>query len=90
MMIKQLPPGSPLHRATDPNGWSWGTTDELLAMLAELVDMGNRLFIQANSKKGSRQPKPLEITRPWQSEEPPQQQTHRHATADEIRTFFKR
>lgn len=88
VLVRQLPPGSPLHRATDPRGWSWTATDELLAVIAELVDLNNRLFIQANSRKSGNGPKPLQIRRPWEDEQ--RQEPRSQATAEEIRAFFKR
>lgn len=88
--LRQLPPGSPLHRSADPEGASWSTTDELIALVAELVDLSNRLFVQANSKKGAPAPKPIEIRRPWHTERAKQKHPRRAATAEEIRAFFVR
>lgn len=47
-------------------GADWGITQELIASLAELVDLNNRLFIVANSKKGARTPDRIIIKRPWE------------------------
>lgn len=63
-LVKYLPPGSALHRAVDPEGARWGNAEELLAILVEVVDFGNRNFIRFYSKKGTSGPKPIKIPRP--------------------------
>lgn len=73
----------------DPEGWSWDTRAELLAAVAELVDYGNRLFLQANSKKGTKPPKPIQIARPGrQAAVAPDAPPRPQASADEIARFF--
>lgn len=69
----------------DPSGWgsSWTNQEELLAAIAELVSQSNTLFIQANSKKGARPPKPLRIPRPGDEKPKP-------ATGEELKTFMER
>lgn len=70
----------------------WDLKAELLASLIEVIDYGNRNFIMANSKKGTKPPQPIRVPRPTDSAsralpmetaEPP-----RHATASEIKAFF--
>lgn len=66
----------------DPNGLGagWGPTQELLATIAELVDAGNRLFFSANSKKGTRLPRPIRIPRPSER----RRRRKRNATGEEL------
>jgi hypothetical protein len=62
--VKGLPSGSAVHKALDPDAWSWTNTEELLATLIEVVDLSNRLFIAAHKDKKTPLPKPLIIPRP--------------------------
>lgn len=55
-------------------------------MIAELIDLGNRNFFAANSKKGSRKPKPINIERPRKSNEP--EPVKRKATLAEMEAIF--
>lgn len=55
------------YRAALPDTWHWTTEHELLALLAELVDQGNRQFVIANSREGAQPPKPIKLTRPGQN-----------------------
>lgn len=64
----------------DTLGADWGTTEELLATALELIDLGNRQFLMANTKKGTRAPQPIKIRRPWEKT----RQAKRPATAAEI------
>lgn len=67
-LIVHLPPDSAFVRTITPRlpqaAAPWSTTDYLLALIAELVDANTRAFVSAYSKKGSKQPKPIEIDRP--------------------------
>ena len=83
-LINGLPKDSALARAVAPEteGSDWGNTEELLATLAELVDVGNRQFVAANTKKGARKPKPIKIRRPWDPTE------RRRATAEETQELL--
>jgi hypothetical protein len=69
-LLAGLPARNALARALDPKGVGsdWGHVEELLATQAELIDQGNRLFYQAHAKKGSRDPEPIKIRRPWDEE----------------------
>lgn len=62
-LISGLPPGSPLHRSLDPDGWGWGTREELAAQTVEQLDGLARLFWQANFK-GNVPGQPVKIERP--------------------------
>lgn len=68
-LARNLSPRSATVRAFF-DGQDWSTTDELLAVLIEQVDLMNRNFIRANSKPNSRQPEPLHIPRPLEKNEP--------------------
>jgi len=57
-------------------------------VIAELVDGGNRLFIQAHTKKGTPAPKPLEIRRPSTSTNTTDPPRKRQATSEELAAFF--
>lgn len=64
----------------------------------EVVDLGNRNFVSAHSKKGATKPKPLKIPRPprprRKGEEAPVDEEEtvpgkkRPATPEELRAFF--
>lgn len=83
-LIIGLPPGSAIHRALDPKGVGvgWTTQEELMAVLIEVMDYGNRLFYSANSKKGAKQPKPLYVPRPNRSRK------RRKASSQDMKAIF--
>lgn len=87
-LVRGLPRGGALHRAVDPQGSSWGTTEELLAGLCELVDINNRLFFKAHSAKSTRQPPPLKVRRPEPPGPAPERHRPRQATAEELVAFL--
>lgn len=62
----------------------WGNTEELLATLIEVVDVGNIQNLAANGVKQSGLPKPIQINRPDQLE-----RQRRKATNQEIGQIFK-
>lgn len=74
----------------DPRATGWGNVEELLAALVEVVDAGNRLFFRANTKRGQRQPDPIEVPRPERGtgETEDVRAPKRQATSEEIRAFF--
>ena len=53
----------------------------MTAVLIQLVDMNNRLFLMANTKKNAPIPKPIQIRRPWQGDK-------RKATASEVKELM--
>lgn len=66
-LVAGLPPAGSLGRDLDPFlAAGWDSATELTAMVAELVDHSNRMYLMANSKKGTRLPPPLFIPRPGQ------------------------
>lgn len=69
-LVQWLPMDSPLHRARDPEGIGsgWSMTNHLLALLAELSDTGNTLYLRKNARRGTRVPPPLVIPRPGREE----------------------
>lgn len=82
-LIGGLPPGSAVHRSVDPAGYGWRNTEEMLALIAQLIDHTNRLLF-ARTQKGQ-VPKPIHIKRPW--ERVPERRPV--ASPDEVRAFFK-
>lgn len=72
----------------DPEGWSWGVAEYLLAAAVEQIDAGNRLFLMANVKKGTRIPEPVEIPRPGVQRE--KQEVERMSTKAEMLAFFSK
>lgn len=86
--MKALPRESALVRALDPQGWSWGVSEYLLAAAVEQIDAGNRLFLMANVKKGTRIPEPVEIPRPGAEKQ--KEEVERMATKAEILAFFSK
>lgn len=71
----------------DPAGGQWELGHELLATIAELVDLGNRMFMQANTKEGTRLPTPLRIPRPYPERAPAPKPL---STIDEQKAFFEK
>ena len=57
-----LPPDAAVWRST---GQAWDAGIELQATTVEMLDALLRAYLQVHSKKGTRQPKPVEIPRPW-------------------------
>lgn len=90
-LVKGLPWDSAYGRALDvpdPAQGRWGHTEELLKVVAELIDMNARLFIQANQKPNSPAPKPfVKLRRPDDRDEP---QGKRMATPQEMAAMFGR
>ncbi len=78
-----LPPHCALHRALDPTGWQWDTHAELLATIAEVNDIGNRIAVKINSKPGTPEPPALHIPRPDEVA-----RSARPATAEELAVAF--
>lgn len=63
----------------------WDQTHELLAGIIETVDEGNRYFVKAWKKKGSADPRPRTVRRPWQR----RQKSRVQSMADPaVRRFF--
>lgn len=71
------------HEALEAQAWQ--QEHELLALVAELIDVGNRFFFMANAEKGTRPPPPLKLKRPWEKE--PEK---RAATSEELAAIFGR
>lgn len=63
----------------------WNIQTELMAILAELIDVNTRMFIKANQKKGSPDPKPIKIPRPGSETG---ETKRRKSTKSEIKRFF--
>jgi hypothetical protein len=86
VLVRGIPAESALGVACGGYRPGWGATEELLALVAETIDHGNRLYFKTHSKKGAQQPKPLAITRPPDpNEEPP---TRRPATSEDLVAMF--
>lgn len=84
VLVRGLPDDSALTRAA--SGHHWRQLDELLATIAELVDINNRAFIRVHSEPHSPQPEPIKIRRPWDRDREPQRRT---ATTEEMAAFFR-
>jgi hypothetical protein len=80
-LTKFLPRGAQVHLELEPSV-VWTQEDELLATLIEVVDVGNRTFIKANSKQGTKQPKPIVIPRPGRKS------TKRMSSIEEQKKYF--
>lgn len=83
-LINGLPTDSAYSRDANPTtvGSNWGHVEELLATVAQLIDLGNRQFAMANSKRGSRMPEGIKIRRPWE------RTIKRQATAAEVQALL--
>lgn len=95
MLAAGLPKDSALARSINSDLSQWSATDELLADLIEVTDHGNRLFFQAHSAEGTRQPEPLRVRRPSDREiaamaqvAPAEPEAPRMATPGEMKAFF--
>jgi hypothetical protein len=68
--VNGLPLNGALARAYDPHrlGRGWGAQEELLALIAELVDANTRMFLCAHLPRGQKPPKPIFIRRPDDNE----------------------
>jgi len=86
-LINGLSLGSATLRKANKN---WGTVEELLASVAELIDVTNRLLYQANfDTKKTPVWEPLQITRPYQEDDDERASDRRRESApDEVRSFF--
>jgi hypothetical protein len=82
-LLHHLPRNSAVHREIDPDRWMWTESEELLALVAELVSEGNRLYIMAHAKRGARTPEPLHIPRPGERSE-----RRKPSSPSEVRGFF--
>lgn len=83
-----LPLDGAVARALAPDsvGVGWDAKTELLAVLAEQIDLNTRVLIMANSEKGSQAPRPIYIERPWKRVTPAQRQS----TPAQIKAFMAR
>lgn len=78
-LVETLPPESAYARAEG----AWGYTEELLANLIEVEDRGQLWWFSANAKKGTRQPKPIVIERPYKKPK------RRKATSADLVEIFR-
>jgi len=69
-LAEGLPLSGATFRAAATNGQQWTTTDELLAVLVELVDHSNRMYFSTHARKGQQVWKPIQIARPATKVEP--------------------
>lgn len=63
-LVQWLPKDAAFFRAQNPS-WEWDQDTELLAELIEVMDVGNRMYYEANTDKTAKQMKPVKIQRPW-------------------------
>ena len=63
-LTQHLPRDCALARSVLGHAAEWTNTEELLAAVIEVMDRGQLWFLQANSKKGARLPKPIRVPRP--------------------------
>lgn len=66
-LVQWLPPEAATWRSM---GRAWTTDQELAAITIEMLDSLRRLYIQAHTKQGAKQPDPIHIPRPWDQEKP--------------------
>lgn len=83
-LVLGLPPDSAVARSNDEaTAAGWGVTEELLTLIAELIDLQIRNFLAANGVKKGKMPQPLRIQRPWQ-----EKKAKPKATKDDLRSIF--
>jgi hypothetical protein len=84
VLVKQIPLHGAFGRAVEAiQAQTWQQSEELLALIAELIDTNNRLLFMVNSKKGTPPPKALKIERPHQKPK-----KRRAATNEELIEMF--
>ena len=86
-LVAGLSPRSTTFRKVYGDGSEWGSAEEILSVIAELIDVLNRLTYSAATGKTPNW-KPLRIPRPYQNV-PIRSEPRRPSTASEIRAFFK-
>lgn len=67
-MVRGLPADSATARAIEPT-LQWGATEYLLAHVLDVLRVSNWLTVEANKKKGARNPYPKPVPRPGEPEE---------------------
>lgn len=82
-LVRGLPPRSTVVRDTNTDGKEWGTVEELLSLVAEELDMANRIAYAAAAGKRAKMWKPLEVPRPYT------RRPTKPSTPSELRKFFK-
>ena len=63
-LVAWLPKDSPLGKEVDPKGADWNTQTDLLALIAELIDITNVIQMKVNSKPHTHVRDPISIPRP--------------------------
>jgi hypothetical protein len=48
----------------------WGHTEEMLAVLIEMIDGFRLMWLRANTREGTRLPDPVKVPRPGSKKEP--------------------
>jgi hypothetical protein len=89
-LLSGLPRGSALHIATEGESATWGTNDYLMANAVDHLAAANWLFVQANSKKGAKNPRPDPVQRPGSKKNDDTADDRRFASAQEVRAFLAR
>jgi len=88
-LVTAIPPESSFGLAMGAYRPGWSNAEELLAIIAELVDQNTRMFVIANSKKGTQAPKPIDIQRPTRvTDAEAKEPKRRQATPAELRAWF--
>jgi len=80
-LVNGLSPRSATMRKINANGDEWGSTEELLAVLCELIDLGNRMYFQAHFEGDVWDP--IEVPRPHTKNEIPEM-----SPPENVRAFF--
>lgn len=72
-----------------PAAIGWQNGEELLALVAELLDQANRLYFVAHTKKGTPVPTALEVPRPERTaRQTDPVRPKRNATSEELAEMF--
>ncbi len=90
---KSLPEDSASHRLIDPAGalpTRWTTTDHLIVILSEQIDMLSSMFYSANSSKNAKKWVAVKHVRPELPVEfRPKPKKRRSANAAEVKAIFR-
>lgn len=84
-LVSNLPLGSAVHRALEPEAWSWGNLEEMLALVVEFIDHSNRMFFAAHNSDKTPVWDPVRVPRPGR----PRNEPRRMATSEELLHFVR-
>lgn len=86
-LINGLPLRGAVHREAATDGRDWGTVEELLATVVELLDFGNRIRFASGARQGTKIWDPIEVRRPYDAEKKAPEPPKKASMAELARAF---